>query len=100
MNRVINAQQYGKGWRVEAVTPSGERVVVFICGSLHIAMEQAIADGVDVRGYFIWSLLDNYEWGSGYGNRFGIVHVDFATQARVPKDSFGWYADLIAGNRA
>lgn len=63
------------------------------------AMEQAIADGVDVRGYFIWSLLDNYEWGSGYGNRFGIVHVDFTTQARTPKDSFAWYADLIAGNR-
>lgn len=59
------------------------------------AMEQAIADGVDVRGYFIWSLLDNYEWGSGYGNRFGIVHVDFASQTRTPKDSFSWYADLI-----
>lgn len=60
------------------------------------AMEQAIADGIDVRGYFIWSLLDNYEWGSGYGNRFGIVHVDFQTQKRTPKDSFFWYADLIA----
>jgi len=60
------------------------------------AMEQAIKDGIDVRGYFIWSLLDNYEWGSGYGNRFGIVHVDFPTQKRTPKDSFSWYADLIS----
>lgn len=61
------------------------------------AMAQAMRDGVDVRGYFIWSLLDNFEWGSGYGNRFGIVHVDFATQKRTPKDSFEWYRDLVAG---
>ncbi len=62
------------------------------------AMTTAIAEGADVRGYFIWSLLDNFEWGSGYGNRFGIVHVDFATQKRTPKDSFAWYAGLIAAN--
>ena len=49
MNRVINAQRYGKGWRVEAVTPSGERVVVFICGSLHIAMEQAMRAETDLE---------------------------------------------------
>lgn len=49
MNRVINAQRYGKGWRVEAVTPSGERVVVFICGSLHIAMEQAMWAETDLE---------------------------------------------------
>jgi beta-glucosidase len=48
-----------------------------------------------VRGYFIWSLLDNFEWASGYGPRFGIVYVDYPTQRRIPKASFHWYARLI-----
>jgi beta-glucosidase len=58
-------------------------------------MFDAIVDGVDVRGYFVWSLLDNFEWGSGYGPRFGITYVDFPTQRRIPKASFRWYARLI-----
>lgn len=62
-------------------------------------MAEAIQEGADVRGYFIWSLLDNFEWGSGYDFRFGIVRVDFATQARTPKASAKWFADLIAVNR-
>jgi beta-glucosidase len=64
------------------------------------AMQQAIAAGADVRGYMVWSLLDNFEWGTGYGNRFGIIHVDFETLKRTPKASFHWYRDLIAANRA
>ncbi|MCP1170224.1 GH1 family beta-glucosidase [Limimaricola litoreus] len=52
------------------------------------AMHRAIADGVDLRGFFYWSLLDNYEWAFGYEKRFGLVHVDFETQARTPKASF------------
>ncbi|WP_029007315.1 GH1 family beta-glucosidase [Azospirillum halopraeferens] len=64
------------------------------------ALREAVARGADVRGFFLWSLLDNFEWGSGYGNRFGLVHVDFATQKRTPKASFRWYADLIARERA
>jgi beta-glucosidase len=63
------------------------------------AMHQAIADGADVRGYFVWSLLDNFEWGSGYGRRFGLVYVDYPTQKRIPKASFNWYADLIKSAR-
>ncbi|SMH31586.1 GH1 family beta-glucosidase [Azospirillum agricola] len=59
------------------------------------AMRAAMSQGADVRGYFVWSLLDNFEWGSGYGQRFGIVHVDFPTGTRTPKDSARWYADLI-----
>ena len=51
--------------------------------------------GMDIRGYFAWSLLDNYEWAEGYAKRFGIVHVDYETQMRTPKDSAHWYADLI-----
>jgi beta-glucosidase len=61
------------------------------------ALRPAMAAGVDVRGYFCWSLLDNFEWAAGYGQRFGLVYVDYPTQQRIPKDSFRWYADLIAG---
>ena len=59
------------------------------------AMFDAIRDGADVRGYFVWSLLDNFEWGSGYSQRFGITYVDYPTQRRIPKTSFHWYAQLI-----
>jgi beta-glucosidase len=64
------------------------------------AMLKAIAQGADVRGYMVWSLLDNFEWGSGYSNRFGIIHIDFETLKRTPKASYHWYKDLIAANRA
>jgi beta-glucosidase len=64
------------------------------------AVREAVRAGVDVRGYFAWSLLDNYEWAEGYRMRFGIVHVDFATQRRTPKSSARWYANLIAAHRA
>jgi beta-glucosidase len=59
------------------------------------AMFEAIKAGADVRGYFIWSLLDNFEWSTGYGARFGVVYVDYPTQRRIPKASFHWYARLI-----
>lgn len=59
------------------------------------AMREAVAEGADVRGYFVWSLLDNFEWGSGYRQRFGLVYVDYPTQRRIPKASAKWYADLI-----
>jgi len=63
------------------------------------ALQAAIDQGVDVRGYFLWSLLDNYEWNSGYAKRFGIVHVDYATQQRTPKASALWYRDFVAAQR-
>ncbi len=59
------------------------------------AVGRAIDAGADVRGYFVWSLLDNFEWAYGYTKRFGIVHVDYDTQVRTPKDSAHWFADLI-----
>ena len=55
-----------------------------------------LADGIDVRGYTYWSLLDNFEWAFGYSKRFGIVYIDYPTLERVPKDSFYWYRDFIA----
>jgi beta-glucosidase len=65
----------------------------------HIAAVHAAMDrGVDVRGYFVWSLLDNFEWAHGYSKRFGIVHVDFETQKRTLKDSARFYARVIASN--
>ncbi len=63
------------------------------------AVHEAMAAGVDVRGYFVWSLIDNFEWSEGYHQRFGLVYVDFDTQARLPKDSYIWYRGLIAAQR-
>lgn len=62
------------------------------------AVEEAINRGVPVEGFFLWTLLDNFEWAAGYSERFGIVHVDFETQKRTLKDSARWYSEVIATN--
>ena len=62
------------------------------------AVTQAVDEGVDVQGYWTWSLMDNWEWSVGYTQRFGLVHIDYDTQVRTPKRSFGWYAGLVAAN--
>jgi beta-glucosidase len=65
----------------------------------HLAAVHAAVDkGADVRGYYLWSLMDNFEWSLGYAKRFGLVHVDYVTQTRTPKDSFGWYREVVAAN--
>lgn len=63
-----------------------------------VELQSAIAKGVDVRGYFLWSLLDNFEWSFGFSKRFGIVYVDFDSQQRIIKDSGDWYARVIGRN--
>jgi beta-glucosidase len=64
------------------------------------AIGRAVAEAVPVAGYFVWSLLDNFEWAHGYSKRFGIVYVDYPTLERVPKESFRWYRDFLAGQRS
>ena len=63
------------------------------------AAGRAVAAGVPLRGYFTWSLLDNFEWAWGYWKRFGLIYVDFPTLERIPKGSFYWYRDFIAAQR-
>ena len=63
-------------------------------------LRAALDAGMDIRGYHVWSLLDNLEWEHGYRPQFGLVHVDFATLARTPKASYHWYRQFIAAQRA
>ncbi len=91
------------------VTENGLGSMDWVCedGKVHDAMridfmsrylkelERAASDGVDIDGYFTWSLLDNFEWAEGYYRRFGIVHVDYETLKRTPKDSYYWYKEYI-----
>ncbi len=60
---------------------------------------KAIEDGANIKGYFHWSLMDNFEWARGYGERFGLVHVDYQTQKRTVKDSALWYSKVIQSNK-
>jgi beta-glucosidase len=94
-----NGAAYGTGPVPDEGAPGGVRVpdvdrIRYLDGHLRAA-HRAIEAGVDLRGYLAWSLLDNYEWAHGYSKRFGIVHVDYRTQQRTPKDSAHWYRDVI-----
>jgi beta-glucosidase len=79
--------------------PSDPLRVGYLRGHLRAARE-ALRQGVDLRGYFVWSLLDNFEWSHGYRMRFGIVHVDFETQRRTPKASARFYSEVIRSRGA
>jgi beta-glucosidase len=63
------------------------------------AAHRAVSEGYPLQGYFVWSLLDNFEWAWGYSRRFGITYTDYTTQARIPKASYHWYAECIRQNR-
>lgn len=65
-----------------------------------LKLRRAVEEGIDIAGYFQWSLMDNFEWSQGYSDRFGLVYVDFQTQERIPKDSFEWYRKTIIENGA
>ncbi len=85
----------------DEVAPDGsvhdDRRVAYLHDHIE-AVGRALDAGVDVRGYFVWSLMDNFEWAYGYSKRFGIVHVDYDSQKRTWKDSAFWYRDVIARN--
>jgi beta-glucosidase len=82
----------------EYVTPDGEvrdpERIAYLRGHLGAVLD-AVDAGVDVRGYFVWSLLDNYEWANGFAKRFGLTWVDYPSGARIRKSSFAWYRDTI-----
>jgi len=61
-----------------------------------LALHRAVTAGVPVESYHVWSLLDNFEWAEGYGQRWGIVYVDYKTQKRIPKNSAKWYASVAS----
>jgi len=71
--------------------------IAYLRDHLH-AVHRAIGEGARVEGYFVWSLLDNFEWAEGYAHRFGIVYVDYPTQRRIPKDSALWYREVAKSN--
>ncbi|HEX4259230.1 MAG TPA: family 1 glycosylhydrolase, partial [Streptosporangiaceae bacterium] len=71
--------------------------VAYLHGHLQAA-RRAIVDGVPLRGYFAWSLMDNFEWAHGYSKRFGLVFVDYGTQRRIPKRSAAWYEEVARTN--
>ncbi|GAB1329698.1 GH1 family beta-glucosidase [Streptomyces sennicomposti] len=72
--------------------------IAYLDGHLR-ALHRALTAGVDVRGYFVWSLLDNWEWAEGYTRRFGLVHVDYATRKRTPKASYEWFKEALHAQR-
>ena len=88
-----NGAAYPDRWQGEEVVEDPKRVA-YLKSHLEAAFK-AKAEGVDLRGYFVWSLLDNFEWAFGYTKRFGIIYVDYATQRRIPKRSAHWYRDQI-----
>ena len=93
-----NGCSYGMGPDATGVVDDQPRIDYL---DAHLrAVADAVGRGVDVRGYYCWSLLDNFEWAHGFTQRFGLVHVDFETQVRTPKRSFDWYRDVIRAHRA
>ncbi|HKS97919.1 MAG TPA: GH1 family beta-glucosidase [Rugosimonospora sp.] len=78
--------------------PEDPRRIAYL--SAHVdAVDAALTKGAAVRGYFVWSIMDNFEWAEGYTKRFGLVHVDFESQVRTPRSSYHWYRQLIASTR-
>jgi beta-glucosidase len=88
---------YGMGPDEDGVVDDQPRID-YLDGHLR-AVAEAVRIGIDIRGFYTWSLLDNWEWAEGFTQRFGLVHVDYETQKRTPKRSFDWYARVVAATR-
>ncbi|MER5881116.1 GH1 family beta-glucosidase [Streptomyces sp. NPDC001910] len=99
-------ERYGQRLPPVVITENGcsydgiddQERITFLDGHVR-ALHRASEQGVDVRGYFVWSLLDNFEWAEGYARRFGLVHVDFDTLERTPKASYRWLRDVLRAQR-
>ena len=96
-NGMANPDVLDVGDTGEPRVPDAQRIA-YVAAHLD-ALKSAMNQGVDVQGYFLWSLMDNFEWNSGYAKRFGIIHVDYATQQRTLKDSAIWYRNYIEAQR-
>jgi beta-glucosidase len=93
-----NGASFDDQWNGDGLVSDPQRVAFL---REHLAeVDAALAHGVPVAGYFVWTLLDNFEWDQGYSKRFGVVYVDYRTQRRIIKDSGRWYAGFIAAQRA
>ena len=96
---MLDAQAY---WRVADVLTADGQVYdsdrIMYLRNYMTQLQRAVNEGVPVKGYFLWSLLDNFEWADGYGKRFGIVYVDLKTQKRTPKLSYAYYKDVVRRN--
>ena len=93
-----NGAAFKDEWNGEEVV-SDPRRVSYLHDYIQ-AVGESIRQGAPVKGYFVWSLLDNFEWAEGYNKRFGIVYVDYPTQKRIPKESSQWYASLLKAHRS
>lgn len=87
---------------MDALAPDGKiydtERIMFMRAHL-TQLQRATADGVPVKGFFYWSGMDNFEWTAGFGNRYGIIYVDFKTQQRLPKMSAYWFKEAALKNR-
>jgi beta-glucosidase len=105
VRQVMITNDYSPAW--PASQGEADRAAAHAYDTLHNRMftdpvllgRYPIAAGIDVQGYFHWTLADNFEWSEGFHQRFGLVHVDHQTQVRTPKTSYHWYRDLIAAQR-
>ncbi|GHO83729.1 GH1 family beta-glucosidase [Dictyobacter formicarum] len=94
-----NGAAFSDSWDGKSAVVSDPRRVAFLQEYITAAAE-AVQAGVPLKGYFVWSLMDNYEWAEGYRKRFGVVYVDYDTQQRIPKESVLWYSSLIKDHHA
>ena len=97
VGRILGQDYPGDLEVVLALGPSRDDTdrIAFLDGHIN-AVAAAVAEGAPVAGYYVWSLLDNFEWAEGYTKRFGLIHVDYETQHRTPKSSYHWYRNRIA----
>ena len=97
MEKILIAMSGGVDSSVAALLLEDHERIEYVAGVLQ-SLHQAICEGADVRGYYLWSLMDNFEWSAGYEARYGIYYTDYQTLEQIPKASARWYAKVISEN--